>query len=65
MSMKQWMKAMRDFWKNEDGIGTLEIVLIIAVLIALAVIFRKWILAFLTKLTSTVENKGTDFIDGK
>jgi len=63
--MKQWMKTMRDFWKNEDGIGTLEIVLIIAVLIALAVIFRKWILAFLTKLTTTVENKGTDFIDGK
>jgi len=65
MRMKQWMKTMRDFWKDEDGIGTLEIVLIIAVLIALAVIFRKWILAFLTKLTTTVENKGTDFIDGK
>jgi Flp pilus assembly pilin Flp len=38
------------FWKEEDGLGTLEILLIMAVLVAIAIVFRKWIVNWFTKL---------------
>ncbi|PYI55982.1 hypothetical protein DLM86_09195 [Paenibacillus flagellatus] len=38
------------FWKDEEGIGTLELLLIVAVLVIVAVAFRKWILSFIKKL---------------
>ncbi|WP_072327783.1 MULTISPECIES: Flp1 family type IVb pilin [unclassified Paenibacillus] len=37
-------QAWHRFWKEEDGLGTLEILLIIAVLIIIAIAFRKWIM---------------------
>ena len=33
------MGLMKEFWDNEDGIGVVEIVLILVILIALIVIF--------------------------
>jgi Flp pilus assembly pilin Flp len=35
------MKTMRDFWRDETGMGTVEIILIIVVLIGLVIIFKK------------------------
>ncbi|MBW5447082.1 multidrug transporter [Cohnella sp. CFH 77786] len=50
------------FWKEEDGIGTLEIVLIAAVLILVAILFKDWIMQFLRDLMGTAEEKaGTIF----
>lgn len=43
-------QALVRFWRDEDGIGTLEILLIAAVLVIIAVAFRKWILSFIKKL---------------
>lgn len=37
-------------WEEEDGIGTLELLLIVAVLVIVAIAFRKWILSFIKKL---------------
>lgn len=37
-------------WKEEDGLGTLEILLIVAVLVAIAIVFRKWIIAWVNSL---------------
>ena len=34
------MGLMKEFWDNEDGIGVVEIVLILVILIALIVIFK-------------------------
>ncbi|HAB94048.1 MAG TPA: hypothetical protein DCF49_04685 [Lachnospiraceae bacterium] len=34
-------KAVRDFWRDETGMGTVEIILIIVVLIGLVIIFKK------------------------
>ena len=31
---------LKDFWNNEDGIGVVEIILILVILIALILIFR-------------------------
>ncbi|CAG7648103.1 Flp1 family type IVb pilin [Paenibacillus allorhizosphaerae] len=38
------------FWKEEDGLGTLEILLIIAVLLIIAIAFRKWIMKWVGDL---------------
>ena len=39
---------MRDFWKDETGMGTVEIILIMVVLIGLVIIFKKQFLEFLS-----------------
>lgn len=48
--MDAFKQALLRFWNEEDGIGTLELLLIVAVLVIVAVAFRKWILAFIKKL---------------
>ena len=35
------MKTMRDFWRDETGMGTVVRILIIVVLIGLVIIFKK------------------------
>lgn len=45
--LKQWTI---DFWRNEKGLGTLEILLIAGVLIVIAVAFRKQIVAWVQKV---------------
>ncbi|TCZ81017.1 hypothetical protein E0485_01675 [Paenibacillus albiflavus] len=52
LNLKQQLTAL---WKEEDGLGTLEILLIVAVLVAIAIIFRKWIGAWFTKLIGDAE----------
>lgn len=56
-------QAWTQFWKEEDGIGTLELLLIVAVLVIVAVAFRKWILSFIKKLfgeaNAELSNTGT------
>lgn len=34
-------RRLRDFWKDEDGMGTVEVILIIVVLIGLVIVFKK------------------------
>lgn len=41
--MRKLIEGLKSLWKEEDGLGTLEILLIVAVLVAIAIIFRKWI----------------------
>ncbi|MCM1121124.1 MAG: hypothetical protein NC416_00935 [Eubacterium sp.] len=42
------LKGLREFWQEEEGMGTVEIILIIVVLIGLVIIFK-------TQLRSLVE----------
>lgn len=46
-----------DFWKDEDGIGVVEIVLILVILIALVLIFKNKITAV---MNSAFEKFNTD-----
>ncbi|HEX7056439.1 MAG TPA: Flp1 family type IVb pilin [Bacilli bacterium] len=48
--MNKLKQKARTLWKSEDGAGTLEIILIIAVIVVVAIIFRKWILTWIHKL---------------
>ncbi|GEN32033.1 Flp pilus assembly pilin Flp [Cerasibacillus quisquiliarum] len=50
---------MTEFWNDEEGLQTLEIMLIIAVIVAIALIFRKEIVAWIQKLVGF----GNDNID--
>lgn len=47
------LKTWKDFIKDEDGMGTVEIILIIVVLISLVMIFKEQ----LTKLVESIFEK--------
>jgi Flp pilus assembly pilin Flp len=44
-------KFLKRFWQEEEGMETIEVVVIIAVLLTIALIFRKTIVKFVTNLT--------------
>lgn len=48
------MKNLKSFMKEEDGMGTVEIVLIIVVLIALVAIFKDSIKKVVEKILKTI-----------
>ncbi|HOV27667.1 MAG TPA: Flp1 family type IVb pilin [Pseudobacteroides sp.] len=57
------MKSLvKNFLKEEDGLGTVEIVIIIAVLVGLAIIFREVIFSFLQQLLKKVVEGSDDAV---
>lgn len=48
--MEQLIRKGKHFWQDEEGMGTLEILLIIAVIVIIAVAFRKWIMRWVDSL---------------
>ncbi|MEX2461362.1 MAG: Flp1 family type IVb pilin [Paenibacillaceae bacterium] len=60
-------EKLQQFWQEEDGIGTLEILLIIAVIVIIAIAFRKWIMKWVKKLFESADseliNQNTDSND--
>lgn len=46
-------ESLKSFWKDENGMGVVEVVLIIIVLVGLVVLFKKQI----TSLVSTILSK--------
>ncbi|MGN0155635.1 MAG: Flp1 family type IVb pilin [Lachnospiraceae bacterium] len=49
------MKGMKEFFREEDGMGTVEVILIIVVLIGLVIIFKSQ----MTNLVKSIFNKIT------
>ena len=47
-------ETIKNFLKDEDGLGTVEIVIIIAVLVGIALIFRDAIIGFVTDVMRSV-----------
>ena len=47
----------KNFWQDEDGMGVVEIVLIIVVLIGLVIIFKSQITALVNKLLSKMSSQ--------
>ncbi len=49
--MKNWMKSCwKNFRNQEDGIGTVEMILILVVLIALVIIFKNQLTALVNDI---------------
>jgi len=55
------LKGFREFLMEEDGMGTVEIILIIVVLIGLVIIFKNQIGAVVTKLFGKITNEVDKF----
>ncbi|ADO55332.1 hypothetical protein NS115_15930 [Paenibacillus jamilae] len=55
--------SIRKLHKDEDGLGTLEMILIIAILIAVAIIFKDQIKKIVEGLLKKADKKSNDFMD--
>lgn len=51
------------FWNDEEGIGMVEILLILAVIITLALIFREQITAMVTKIFQSNNDKMDELLE--
>ena len=48
------LAMMKRFFNEEDGMGTVEIVIIVAVLVGLALIFRKQMYSFVNQIFAKI-----------
>ena len=51
------MDDLRMFWEEEEGMGTVEMVLLIAALVAVAIAFKAGLLGFIQRAMEKVFNK--------
>lgn len=51
---KKELKGLKQLWAEEDGMGTVEVILIIVVLVGLVVIFRKQLTSLVNSLFSKI-----------
>ncbi len=58
------MRYLIDFWNEEDGIGVVEIILILVVLIALVLIFKNKITSVVDKAFKSFERDSGSIING-
>ena len=57
------LTLLKNFWKEEDGLGTVEIVIITAVLVGLAILFRTTIIAFAKNILTSILGQGEQAVD--
>jgi Flp pilus assembly pilin Flp len=50
------------YWKDESGLGTVEMVLILAVLVGIALIFREYIFGFVADILANIMGGDVDAI---
>jgi len=55
--LKRLGEKLQQFWHDEEGMSTLEILLIIAVIVIIAIAFRKWIIAWVNGLFKSVDTE--------
>lgn len=55
------MKVFKQFLREEDGIGVVEIILILVVLIGLVIIFRTQLTSIVNKIFSKINTKVNGF----
>ncbi|SKC37798.1 Flp1 family type IVb pilin [Maledivibacter halophilus] len=54
------LKTIKHHLKKEDGLGTVEIVLLVAILVGLALIFKEAIVEFLQSILGNIEGVNID-----
>ena len=57
MVMKNKLKSFRQFLTEEEGIGTVEVILIIVVLVGLVIIFKEKITEIVNSIFSKITNQ--------
>ena len=48
---------LKEFMREEDGVGVVEIILILVVLIGLVIVFKEQLSSLVTKIFSTITTK--------
>ncbi|MGX7417489.1 Flp1 family type IVb pilin [Carnobacterium gallinarum] len=56
---------MLDFWKDEQGLETLEMLLIIAIIVVIAVMFKDKIMTWAQSLLDKGDENITNIVDNK
>lgn len=51
---REKLKGLKQLWKEEDGMGTVEVILIIVVLVGLVLVFKKQLTALVNNLFSKI-----------
>lgn len=59
--MKGFVNGLKKFWKDEQGMGTLEIILIIAVIVVIAVLFKNYIIGWVKDILGSTDSKVKEF----
>ncbi|MDE6889350.1 MAG: holin, BlyA family protein [Eubacterium sp.] len=54
------MKSFVQFWKEEDGIGVVELILILVVLIGLVIIFKDSLRKLVKEIFDTITKGASD-----
>ena len=54
------MKVIREVWQEEDGIGVVEIILILVIFIMIIAIFRKQIVDIIGKAFKQINSNASD-----
>lgn len=54
------IKQANNLWTEEDGLGTVELVVIIAIIVVIALLFRKQIESFITDLFNKTKTKSNE-----
>lgn len=54
--------TIRDFWRDESGMGTVEIILIIVVLIGLVIVFKKQLSDLVDKIFKKITKDSNQII---
>lgn len=57
------MEAIRSYYEEEDAVSTIEIVLILVVLIALVVIFRRQLLKLINSVFNSINSSATEIYE--
>lgn len=58
MNRKLWKKVSA-FWQDESGVGVVEIILILVVLISLVLLFKEQITSLVKTVLTKIKNQGT------
>ena len=58
MNRKLW-KSVRTFWQDASGVGVVEIILILVVLISLVLLFKEQITSLVKTVLTKIKNQGT------
>jgi len=53
-------KEIREFWKDEQGVGVIELVLVLVVLIGLVIIFKKQITTLLQNIFKKINSQSKE-----
>ena len=53
-------KEIREFWKDEQGVGVIELVLVLVVLIGLVIIFKKQITTLLQNIVKEIDSQSNE-----